>query len=364
MKLAEKQAKKVLFLTGDNPRVGCVIVNDGKVVGQGFTQAPGEAHAEIMALNEAGAKAKGSTVFVTLEPCSFHGRTPPCADALVKASVRKVVIGQMDPHPNVSGNGCEILKQAGIEVETQPLSKKAKGLNRGFLNRMETGLPYVRVKLAQSLDGRTAMANGDSVWITGKKARQDVQVWRGRSQAILTGVDTVIHDDCRLTVRPNNLPKKFRKYAHRFDEEQPLRVILDTNLRTPPDAKILAHTGRTVIITATDDNDKIEALKNAGAEIHTMPKDENGRIDLTDVLKWLGQENINDLLVEAGATLAGQFISNKLANQLIVYTAPVLMGSSARPLLELDIDQMAHRHHIANTKVKKIGKDWRIIADL
>lgn len=364
MKLAEKQAKKAIFIAGDNPRVGCVIVNDGKVVGQGFTQAPGHAHAEIMALQEAGSRAKGSTVFVTLEPCSFHGRTPPCADALITADVKKVVIGKSDPHPQVSGNGIEALKATGIDIEIHSLSKSGEKLNSGFFKRMQTGLPFVRVKLAQSLDGRTAMANGDSVWITGEKARQDVQVWRGRSQAILTGVETVIHDDCRLTVRPETFPKKFIKFPQHFDKIQPLRVILDTHLRTPMTARILSQSGRTVIMTTSDEQPRISALKKAGVEIVNMKPGSKGRIDIAAVLKWLGDEKINDVLVEAGATLAGQIIANKHADQLIVYTAPVLMGSSARPLLELDIEQMAQRHHIANTKVKKIGKDWRIIADL
>ena len=364
MKLAEKQASKAIFITGDNPQVGCVIVKNNEVVGKGFTQEPGGAHAEVMALNEAGDRAQGGTAYVTLEPCSFQGRTPPCADALIKAGLRKVVVGTKDPHPKVSGAGIEKLKDAGLTVEICELSDKAKRQNVGFVHRMKTGLPFVRVKLAQSLDGRTAMANGDSVWITGKKARKDVQVWRGRSQAILTGIETVLHDDCRLTVRADSFPKKYRKLPHHFEVKQPLRVVLDTHLRMQPNAKILGQIGRTVIMTASTDAKKIDALENQGAEVMEMPTEQTGRIALEPVLRWLGQQNINDLLVEAGATLSGQFIANNLANQLIVYTAPVLMGSSARPLLELNIEQMDQRHHIANTKWKQIGKDWRLIADL
>jgi len=243
MRMAETQAGKAIFITGDNPRVGCVIVKNNEILGKGFTQEPGGAHAEVMALREAGDKAHDATIYVTLEPCSFTGRTPPCADALIKAGLKKVVIGCQDPHPKVSGSGIQKLKDAGILVEMQALSKKAERLNVGFMHRMKTGLPFVRVKLAQSLDGRTAMANGDSVWITGEKARKDVQVWRARGQAILTGIDTVLSDDCRLSVRPDDFPKKYRKYPHHFDKHQPMRVVLDTNLRMPNDAKIVKQKG-------------------------------------------------------------------------------------------------------------------------
>lgn len=225
-----------------------------------------------MALEEAGSSVQGATVYVTLEPCNFHGRTPPCTDALIDAGVKKIVIGCLDPHPKVSGNGRNKLEEAGIEVEELPLSRKAENLNCGFMHHMKTGLPFVRVKLAQSLDGRTAMANGDSVWITGEKARKDVQVWRGRSQAVLTGIETVLHDDCRLTVRPGEFPKKYYKLPHRFENEQPLRVILDTHLRTPLDAKIIAQSARTIVMTSSKDEDKIRALENVGAEVINMSK--------------------------------------------------------------------------------------------
>jgi diaminohydroxyphosphoribosylaminopyrimidine deaminase/5-amino-6-(5-phosphoribosylamino)uracil reductase len=363
MKLAAKQAKKALFVAGDNPRVGCILVKDGKVVGTGFTQAPGDHHAEIMALNESGDMAKGATCYVTLEPCSFHGRTPPCAEALVDAGIAKVIIGAEDPHPKVSGAGKSILEKAGIEVEFSPLAPKHRALNRGFFHRMETGLPFVRLKMAQSLDGRTAMADGDSVWITGDKARRDVQVWRGRSQAILTGVDTVLQDDCRLTVRPENFPKKYANLDHKFDTDQPLRAVLDTHLRTPVTANILQGPGRKIIITASKDEAKIKGLEKAGAEVVNSPKNDDGRIELGPVLKYLGDLCINDVLVECGATLAGQFIEKKLVNQLILYTAPVLMGSSARPLFSFSIEEMVQRHHITNVKFKRLGKDWRILAD-
>lgn len=364
MKLAAKQAKKALFITGDNPRVGCIVVKNGKIVGKGHTQRPGEAHAEIMALNQAGKHAVGATVYVTLEPCSHYGRTPPCAEALIEANISQVWVGRHDPNPDVSGSGIQKLRSADIKVEEIRISKKANSLNIGFFTRMETGLPWVRVKMAQSLDGRTAMANGDSVWITGEKARQDVQMWRGRSQAILTGVETVLADDCRLTVRPEYLPKKYKKLGHHFGQSQPLRVILDTSLRTPPHAKILSGTGRTIIMTAAPQSQNAEALKNAGVEIVEIPTGVDGRMHLSEVLKWLANAHVNEVLVEAGATLAGQFVAQNLANQLIIYTAPALMGSSARPLFELDIEEMAQRRHIHNVELKSLGRDWRILADL
>jgi len=360
MKLAAKQARKSLFISGDNPRVGCVIVNDGIVVGSGFTQTPGGAHAEIMALNDAGDKANGATCYVTLEPCSFEGRTPPCADALVNAGISKVVIGAIDPHPKVSGAGKAILEKADIKVETTPLSNKDLALNRGFFHRMKTGLPWVRIKLAQSLDGRTAMANGDSVWITGKKARKDVQVCRGRSQAILTGIETVLQDDCRLSVRPESFSKKYKKLDHTFGANQPMRIILDTHARIPETAKVLEGPGRKIIMIGPKTK---PSFSKSGVEFIEMPLGDDGRIDLNAVLKWIGDQKINDLFVECGATLAGAFIQNRLANQLIVYTAPVLMGSSARPLFNFSIEEMAQRHHITNVKIKRLGKDWRVLAD-
>ena len=239
MKRALKLAKKGLFTTAANPRVGCVIVKNGKIVGEGYHETVGLAHAESFALSQAGEEARDSSVYVTLEPCSHVGKNPPCADNLIKAEVKKVYICNEDPNPIVDGNGVNKLEHAGIKVVKNIKSPKGQALNSGYFHRMKTGLPFVRLKMAQSLDGRTAMGNGDSYWITGKKARKDVQHWRARSQAILTSIETVLCDDCRLTVRVDELPKKHRQRANYFAVQQPMRIILDSKLRIPLDAKVL-----------------------------------------------------------------------------------------------------------------------------
>ena len=360
MNIALKLAKKGLFTTTENPCVGCVIVKNGEIVGTGYHQRQGQAHAEVFALKQAGAKAKGATAYVTLEPCSHFGKNPPCADALIKAEIKQVIVCNLDPNPLVAGAGIEKLKAAGIKVKVAKKSSKGTSLNRGFFHRMQTGMPYVRLKMAQSLDGRTAMASGESYWITGKKARQDVQYWRARSQAILTGIETVLTDDCRLTVRAQDLPKKYKKLPHNFDHYQPMRVILDSQLRIKSDAKILKGLGRKVIITTSNKQEKISQLQNNGIEIITMPLKQN-RIDLPPVLKWLAQQGINELMVETGATLAGAFIQQQLVNELIIYTAPVIMGSSARPLFAINIEKMADRIRLDNNKFKQLGKDFRVV---
>ncbi|MCF6318104.1 MAG: bifunctional diaminohydroxyphosphoribosylaminopyrimidine deaminase/5-amino-6-(5-phosphoribosylamino)uracil reductase RibD [Proteobacteria bacterium] len=364
---ALKLAKKGLFTTAANPRVGCVLVSRGHVVGTGYHKRVGEPHAEVFAIESADDFVEGATAFVTLEPCSHFGKNPPCADVLIQAKVKKVIICNIDPNPLVAGKGIAKLKAAGIKVKTSKLSQKGQQLNIGFFHRMKTGLPFVRLKMAQSMDGRTAMASGESYWITGEKARSDVQYWRARSQAILTGIETVLQDDCRLTVRPNDLPKKYRSLPHDFDKWQPMRVVLDSHLRIDPDAKILQGLGRKIIITAKSDFDKIKQLQNQGAEVVVMPTmdaTKDNKINLKAVLKWLGEQQVNELLVETGATLAGSFIQQKLVNQLIIYTAPVLMGSSARPLFELDIEQMQNRIAFKDYKIKSFGEDWRLIANL
>lgn len=362
MGLALKLAEKGLFTTGVNPRVGCVIVKDNKIIGKGYHKKYGQAHAEVFALAEAGKDAKGSTVFVTLEPCSHVGKNPPCADALIKASVKQVVICNSDPNPLVAGKGVEKLEKAGIRVVQDVLGQQGFPLNIGFFQRMQFNVPWVRLKMAQSLDGRTAMKNGDSVWITGEHSRRDVQYWRARSQAILTGIKTVMIDDCRLTVRPESFREKHKKLPNNFYRQQPMRVILDTQLQISVDASILRTRGRCVIMTASNDHQKILWLNRLGAETIQMPLADDGKIDLKAVLKWLGEEKINELLVEAGATLAGQFLQQKLINELIIYTAPVIMGSSARPLFELDIEEMNKRLHINVFKMEQLGEDWRINA--
>ncbi len=363
MKKALKLAKKGLFTTTANPRVGCVLVSRGHVVGKGFHKRVGEPHAEVFAIENADEFAEGSTAFVTLEPCSHFGKNPPCADALIKAKVKKVVVCNLDPNPLVAGKGIEKLKAAGIKVKVGKLSTKGQQLNIGFFHRMKTGLPFVRLKMAQSLDGRTAMASGESYWITGEQARSDVQYWRARSHAILTGIETVLQDDCRLTVRPEDLPEKYQHLPNDFGHYQPMRVVLDTQLRMPLQAKVLQSCGRSVVMTTSSDTCKIKQLQDLGVEVVQMPVLDD-KIDLDAALQWLGEQQINELLVETGATLAGSFIQQKLVNQLIVYTAPVIMGSSARPLFDLSIEEMRNRILFDNYKLKKLGVDLRYIINL
>ena len=363
MNKALKLAKKGLFTTTANPRVGCVLVSRGHVVGKGFHKRVGEPHAEVFAIENADDFAEGSTAFVTLEPCSHFGKNPPCADALIKAKVSKVVVCNLDPNPLVSGQGIAKLKAAGIKVKVGKLSNKGKRLNIGFFHRMQTGLPFVRLKMAQSLDGRTAMASGESYWITGEKARQDVQYWRARSHAILTGIETVLQDDCHLTVRPEDLPEKYKNLPNDFDTYQPMRVVLDTHLRISPQAKILNNIGRKIVMTTSKDATKIKQLEAVGTEVIQMPQKDN-KIELMPVLKWLGEQQINELLVETGATLAGSFIQQNLVDQLVLYTAPVIMGSSARPLFEMNIKHMQDRIIFENYRHRKLGNDLRFIIDV
>jgi len=362
MEKAFELAKLGLFTTGENPRVGCVLVKDGSIIGQGFHLRAGEAHAEVHALQEAGDQARGSTAYVTLEPCCHHGKTPPCSQALIDAGVKRVVVANTDPNDLVGGQGLQQLKDAGIEVITGILAELGEDLNAGFFKRMRTGLPLVRCKLAQSLDGRTAMASGESYWITGEAARADVQHWRGRSGAIITGVETVIQDDCRLTVRPESLPEEDQNKPNFFSQQQPLRVIIDSRLRTPLSAKILQQQP-VLMVCSQASQERKRAFIEAGCAVESMPG-LNQRVDLSAVLRYLGEQGINEVLVEAGATLAGAFVKDKLVDELVIYTAPVLMGASGRPLLDFHIDKMADRLHIHTISMKPFGQDWRLRATL
>lgn len=361
MKKALKQAAKGVFTTGSNPRVGCVIVKNGLIIAKAFHQRVGERHAEALALAEAGSQAKDSTAYVTLEPCSHHGKNPPCADALIAAGVKTVVVCNDDPNTLVSGKGYVKLREAGIEVIDGVLSQRGFKLNKGFFKRMQTGIPWVTIKSAQSIDGRTAMASGESYWITGEKSRQDVQYWRGRSQAIVTGIETVLHDDCRLNVRPNELPDKYKKMENDFSIRQPLRVVVDSQLRIPLDAKILKDPKNTLIVAAVDNRLKSQQLKDAGIRMVYFP-DKNGKVDLNKMLKHLGQLEFNEVLIEAGATLAGAFLQKNLIDEALIYTAPVIMGALGRPLFKIDIEEMSERLHIKPVSIKQFGNDWRVRA--
>lgn len=349
MTRALRLAERGLYTTTPNPRVGCVVVHDGTVVGEGFHERAGEAHAETRALAQAGARARGSTVYVTLEPCAHHGRTPPCADALVNAGVARVVVAMEDPNPLVAGRGLARLRTAGIQVETGLLGAEARELNIGFVTRMSRGRPWVRVKSAASLDGRTALANGVSKWITGEAARHDVQHWRARACAILTGAGTVLADDPQLTVRDIPTPR------------QPRRIVVDSHLSMPLKARILEG-GNTVVVTASEDTAAIGALREAGVTVVEMGRP-GGQVDLARLMGWLAEQGVNELMVEAGATLNGALLEVGLVDELVLYLAPALLGSTARGLFVLpELTTMAQRIHLDIRDVRAVGRDLRLIA--
>ncbi|MBT2801030.1 bifunctional diaminohydroxyphosphoribosylaminopyrimidine deaminase/5-amino-6-(5-phosphoribosylamino)uracil reductase RibD [Halomonas sp. ISL-56] len=362
MARALQLAKKGLYTTDPNPRVGCVIVRDEQIVGEGFHLRAGEPHAEIHALKAAGDRAQGATAYVTLEPCSHTGRTGPCAVALKDASVSRVVIAMEDPNPQVSGRGIRMLEEGGVEVAVGLLESEARGLNPGFIARMTQKRPFVRLKMAMSLDGRTAMGSGESQWITGPEARTQVQRLRARSSAILSGVESLIMDDSRLTLRKEQL------HLDNVDDvvcRQPLRVILDTHLRLPLAAACLSEPGRTLVITTPDHSEeKRERLIQAGAEVQIVPAGSDGRIDLVAMLQWLAEnEQVNELLVETGATLAGAMLDAALVDELQLFVAPTLLGGEARPLFALPgLARMADQRRLTIHDMRAVGRDWRIIA--
>lgn len=352
-------AAEGLYTTSPNPRVGCVLVRDGNIIGEGFHHYAGEAHAEVNAINQA-LDARGATAYVSLEPCSHTGKTPPCADALVEAGVSRVVAAMLDPNPLVAGKGLERLTAAGIVVASGVLEAQARELNPGFIKRMETGMPLVRVKMAMSLDGRTAMASGESQWITGAQARSDVQRLRARSCAIVTGIETVLADDAALTVRPAELGLE---NAELITRRQPLRVLVDSALRVPLDAKILAGPGPRLVVSAHNDFEVEARLAEKGAE-HLVLATADGQVDLAALLSLLAERQCNEILVEAGATLAGAFWQRGLVDELIVYMAPSLMGSKAKPLMVLPFDTMAQQQRLEIESITPVGDDWRIDARL
>jgi diaminohydroxyphosphoribosylaminopyrimidine deaminase/5-amino-6-(5-phosphoribosylamino)uracil reductase len=347
MAQALRLARFGLNTTSPNPRVGCVLVRDGQVISEGWHQRAGEAHAEADALKRAGESARGATAYVTLEPCSHHGRTPPCADALITAGVARVVCASEDPNPQVAGKGIARLKDAGVEVRSGVLASEAIELNAGFFSRMQRGRPRVVCKMAMSLDGRTAMASGESKWITGDAARADVQRLRARSCAVVTGAGTVLADDPRLDVREAS--------------RQPLRVVVDSALRTPAMARVLSPPGAALLAYVTGPEAKAVSLQAAGAMLMRVPG-EDGRVDLHALLAALADRGCNEVLLESGATLAGAFAQAGLIDEYKFYMAPLLLGSSARPLLELPFTQMAERMALRITAIDAVGDDWRISA--
>jgi diaminohydroxyphosphoribosylaminopyrimidine deaminase/5-amino-6-(5-phosphoribosylamino)uracil reductase len=351
MARALRLAARGLYTTQPNPRVGCVIAHGEDFVGEGWHQRAGEPHAEVFALRAAGERAHGATAYVTLEPCSHQGRTPPCADALIEAGITRVVVATDDPNPKVGGAGVQRLRQAGVVVETGLMREAARELNRGFFSRFESGRPWVRVKLAMSLDGRTALAHGESKWITGEAARADVQRWRARSSAILTGAGTARADNPRLTVR----------WSQGDGFHPPLRVVLDARLDAlPPGAHLLDGGAPTLVLHAPDAVSP--NARYARVELAAVAGDTHGRFDLDAVLQLLAARGVNELQVEAGAVLCGALFERGLVDELLVYVAPVLLGDAARPLLALpELTDMAGRWELRVIEQRRIGADWRYL---
>ncbi|MEB3733980.1 bifunctional diaminohydroxyphosphoribosylaminopyrimidine deaminase/5-amino-6-(5-phosphoribosylamino)uracil reductase RibD [Halopseudomonas pachastrellae] len=352
-------AERGLYTTEPNPRVGCVLVADGEVVGEGWHVRAGEGHAEVNALAQAGERARGATAYVTLEPCSHFGKTPPCADALITAGVSRMVAAMQDPNPQVAGKGLQRLREAGIAVECGLLEEQARALNPGFIKRMQQGLPWVRVKLAMSLDGRTAMASGESKWITGPAARADVQRLRARSGAVVSGADSVLLDDSALTVRASELGLPSDEAAAAA-ERQPLRVLIDSLRRVPLEQRFFREAGPSLVISTSAEQAADDYLA-AGSELLAVPG-ADGKVDLQAVLQILAERGCNEVLVEAGAGLSGAFWRAGLVDELIVYMAPRLLGSQARPLMQLPFESMSEAMDVAITDMRAIGQDWRITA--
>ncbi len=355
MARALQLARKGLYSTHPNPRVGCVIVAGGERVGEGWHVRAGEPHAEVHALRQAGERARGATAYVTLEPCSHHGRTPPCAEALVRAGVGRVVAAMQDPTPQVAGRGLELLRSVGIEVASGVLEVEARELNCGFIKRMESGLPFVRAKLAMSLDGRTAMASGESQWITGPAARAEVQRLRARSSVVLTGADTVLMDTARLTVRGDELGLDAETTALAL-QRPPQRVLVDGRLRVPLDAPFFQAGAALVATTVAGCED---AYRTAGHEALVLGRE---RVDLPALLRELAARGANEVLVEAGPRLVGAFASLGLIDEYRIFMAAKLLGSSARPLLELPLERMSEARELKIVDIRAVGDDWKIVA--
>ncbi len=370
MQQALALAQKGRYSTRPNPAVGCVLVKDNQVIGTGWHQWAGEPHAERHALAQAQHQAQGATAYVTLEPCSHYGRTAPCTEGLIEGGVKKVCIAMLDPNPLVSGQGVQQLEQAGIEVMVGLLGAEARALNRGFMRRMEQGMPYVVLKMASSLDGRTALANGESQWITGKESRLAVHQLRAASGAIITGIGTVLADDPSLTVRlPQAELAQMNLVGDKFSP--PLRVVLDSSLKIPLTAKLFSTQGRILVVTSQEayqqQSDKVKALNTQNqVTVLALPRQDGGSrggVNLECVLQYLAQkEHVNSVMVEAGATLAGAFISENRVDELHAFVAPCLLGDQARPMFVLPgIQRMVDKIPLQVVSVELIGKDVKII---
>jgi len=353
MARALRLAERGRYTAHPNPVVGCVLVKNGAVVGEGFHEKTGDAHAEVNALQAAGEAARGSIAYVTLEPCAHHGRTPPCAEALIAAGVGKVIVAMQDPSKDASGRGSGMLVDAGIEVQTGLMESAAASLNRGFLKRVTVERPLLRLKLAASIDGAIAMASGESQWITGAQARRDVQRLRARSGAVMTGIGTVLSDDPSLNVRASEIDT---------GGLQPIRVVLDSRLRMPLAAGMLALSG-TTLVCCTGDIDASEFQKS-NAEVMAFP-DIEGRVDADSVLQELAARGVNEVLVEAGAELAGNLLERDLVDELVIYQAPHIIGSQTIGLVNTPSwASLSDRRALTVTDVRRIGRDTRITATL
>lgn len=361
MARALQLAARGLYTTGVNPRVGCVLVKDGQLIGEGWHERAGEGHAEVMALRDAecrGNDAKAATAYVTLEPCAHHGKTPPCAEALIKAGVRRVVAAMEDPNPLVAGKGLAMLAAAGLTVAAPLMAAEAEALNIGFVKRMREGMPWVRLKMAGSLDGRSALANGQSQWITGPEARADGHRYRARAQAIITGISTVLADDPLLTARGVEVP--VGQLGEPATLPTPLRVVFDSHLRMPTSARILQ--GGCLVATASRDPEKSAALEAAGAEVIYLP-DTDGRVDIAAVLRYLATRGINEVHVEGGARLSGVMLKSGLIDELVVYMAPSILGSDARGWFDdLNLTSLDQKTMLRFQDVRMVGSDLRLIA--
>ncbi|MGT3967898.1 bifunctional diaminohydroxyphosphoribosylaminopyrimidine deaminase/5-amino-6-(5-phosphoribosylamino)uracil reductase RibD [Klebsiella grimontii] len=353
MARALKLAARGRFTTHPNPNVGCVIVKDGEIVGEGFHYRAGEPHAEVHALRMAGEKAQGATAYVTLEPCSHHGRTPPCCEALIAAGVSRVVAAMQDPNPQVAGRGLYRLQQEGVDVSHGLMMNEAEALNKGFLKRMRTGFPWIQLKMGASLDGRTAMASGESQWITSPQARRDVQRLRAQSHAILTSCATVLADDPALTVRWDELNADTQALYPQENLRQPLRIVIDSQNRVTPQHRIVEQAGETLFArTREDERQWPENVRTLLVPEH------NGRLDLVVLMMLLGKQQINSIWVEAGSTLAGALLEAGLVDELIVYIAPKLLGSDARGLCVLPgLEKLEQAPHFKFNEIRHVGPD-------
>jgi diaminohydroxyphosphoribosylaminopyrimidine deaminase/5-amino-6-(5-phosphoribosylamino)uracil reductase len=354
LQLALELASRATIETSPNPKVGCVIVRDDAVIGQGWTQPVGQAHAEVQALRDATAQGhdvRGATAYVTLEPCSHYGRTPPCANALVDAGLARVVAAVGDANPQVAGRGLAILQQAGIAVECAShadMAEAAREINVGFFHRMESGKPWVRMKMAASLDGKTALPNGQSQWITSPEARQDGHLWRARADAILTGIGTVLADDPLLNVRGISTPR------------QPLKIIVDSGLRIRPEARLLKE-GKTLIVYARDEAGRCAKLEQQNVELLCLPG-ENAQVDLAALMQELGRRQLNELHVEAGAGLNAALVQAQLVDELLLYLAPKLLGSGAGLLSLPELTHVDQALQLQIHDVQMTGADIRVLA--